>query len=189
MRKSQLRWTILRPSLIHGHDSEFMKMAKDWVLGRAAPWFILPYFVRIVPPAKGQFPPLPRLESAKIQPVHIDDLCDCVVASLHNEETVGEVYSLGGSETLDWPTLLTAVRDALPITEKNKKPAPLPGVLGFAMAKAAELVGMGAALPFGPSEPIMATEDNTCANDKAKAHLGFRPRPFLSSMRQYAAQV
>lgn len=189
VRKSGLKWTILRPSLIHGHDSEIMKMAKDWVLGRAAPWFVLPYFVRVEPPEPGAFPPKPKIESARIQPVHIDDVASAVVAALHNDETVGEVYPLGGPETLDWPTFLTSVRDALPITEKGKKPAPLPGLLGFAMAKAAEFIGMGAALPFGPSEPIMAIEDNTCATDKAKAQLGFRPKPFLSTMQQYAAQV
>jgi NADH dehydrogenase len=189
VRKSGLRWTILRPSLIHGHDSEIMKLTKDWVLGRAAPWLVLPYFVRIEPPAAGVFPPKPKIESAKIQPVHIDDVAGAVVASLHNEETVGEVYPLGGPETLDWPTFLTSVRDALPMTEKGKKPAPLPGVVGFAMAKAAELIGMGAALPFGPSEPMMAIEDNTCSTDKARAQLGFRPRAFLSTMREYAGRV
>lgn len=187
VRSSGLSWTILRPSLIHGPDGEFMKMAKDWVLGRAAPWFILPYFVRIAPPSG--FPPVPKLESASIQPVHVQDVAWAIVASLRNPASIGEVYPLGGSETLDWPTLLAAVRDALPITERWKKPAPLPGLVGFAMAKAAEFLGVGAALPFGPSEPLMAIEDNTCATDKASAHLGFRPRGFLGSMRAYAAQI
>lgn len=189
LRKSGLRWTILRPSLIHGHDSEIMKMTKDWVLGRAAPWFVLPYFVRVEPPAPGVFPPKPRIESAKIQPVHIDDVAGAVVASLHNEESVGEIYPLGGPETIDWPTFLTSVRDALPLTEPNKRPAPLPGVMGYAMAKAAELIGMGAALPFGTSEPLMAIEDSTCSTEKARAQLGFRPRAFLSTVREYAGRV
>lgn len=187
VRKSGLDWTILRPSLVHGPDGEFIKMTKDWVLGRAAPWFVLPYFVRVSPPAG--FPPVPKIESAIVQPVHVDDLAEAVVAALHNRDTIGEVYPLGGSEVLDWPTLLTTVRDALPMTEKSKKPAPLPGVLGWLIAKKAEFLGFGAALPFGPSEPIMATEDNVCSTDKARAQLGFRPRPFTASMREYAAQV
>ncbi|MDX2116328.1 MAG: NAD(P)H-binding protein [Planctomycetota bacterium] len=187
VRNSGLEWTILRPSLVHGADGEFMSMAKDWVLGRAAPWFVLPYFVRVEPPSG--FPPAPKLVSAKVQPVHVDDVAQAVVASLRDARAVGEVYALGGPEAFDWPTLLTTIRDTLPITEKWKKPAPLPGVLGAAVATAAEAIGMGGALPFGPSEPIMATEDSVCAMDKAREHLGLRPRGFTSSLKQYAAQI
>jgi len=187
VRRSGLKWTILRPSLIHGPDGEFMQMTKDWVLGRAAPWFILPYFVRVLPPSG--MPPVPKIESAKVQPIHIDDVAQAVVASLARPEAVGEVYPLGGSETLDWPTLLRAVRDALPVTEPWKQPAPLPGLLGVAMAKAAAVLGLAELLPFGPSEPLMAIEDSTCAMDKASAHLGLHTRPFLDSMKAYAAQI
>lgn len=187
IRGSGLDWTILRPSIIHGPDGEFMQMAKAWVLGRSAPWFVLPYFVRIAPPTG--FPPVPKIESARVQPVHIDDVCAAVAASLRSDQSIGEIYPLGGTETLDWPTMLTTIRDALPITEKGKRPAPLPGVIGFVAAKAAEFIGLGAMLPFGPSEPLMAIEDSTCSTDKARDHLGWRPRAFTTSMRQYAAEV
>jgi uncharacterized protein YbjT (DUF2867 family) len=185
VRRSGLKWTILRPSLIHGPDGEFMQMTKNWVLGRAAPWFILPYFVRVLPPSG--MPPVPKFESAMVQPIHIDDVA--LVAALAKPEAVGEVYPLGGSETLDWPTLLRAVRDALPVTEPWKQPAPLPGLLGVAMAKAAGVLGLSELLPFCPSEPLMAIEDSTCAMDKAAAHLGLHTRPFLESMKAYAAQI
>lgn len=187
VRRSDLDWTIVRPSLIHGEDGEFMRMVKDWVLGRSAPYFVLPYFVRVEPP-KG-FPPVPGLVSAKVQPVHVDDVAGAIAAALESREAVGEVYPLAGSEILDWPTLLTTIRDALPLSDKSKKPAPLPGILGAAMAWKAELVGLGAALPFGPSEPIMATEESTASLDKVRQHLHLRPRAFSSSLREYAGRV
>lgn len=187
VRRSGLEWTILRPSLIHGPDGEFMKMARDWALGRAAPFFFLPYFARAVPP-KG-FPPIPKPESAKVQPVHVDDVAAAVIACLDRPASIGEVYPLAGQEVLDWPALLETIRDAVPFSEKKKPIVPLPGVLASAAARAAEAVGVGAALPFGPSEPIMATEDNTALMDKARQHLGLSARPFVASMRAYAAEI
>jgi hypothetical protein len=50
-------------------------------------------------------------------------------------------------------------------------------------------VGLGALLPFGPSEPIMAIEDNTAAMDKASQQLGLRPRAFTPSLREYAGKI
>lgn len=187
LRASGLDWTILRPSLIHGPGGELMKMIKDWVLGRAAPYFVLPYFARIEKPAG--FPPVPKLVSAKIQPIHVDDVAAAVALALENPATIGEVYPLAGPETFDWPTMLIAVRDALPMTEAKKKPRPIPAPLAANLARAAALIGLGSMLPFGPSEPIMASEDNTARTDKARAHLGLRPKPFLATLRAYAGQI
>lgn len=187
VRQSGLEWTIFRPSIIHGPDGEFMKMAKDWVLGRAAPFFVLPYFARVAPPTG--FPPVPKPESATLQPVHVDDVAAAVVASLEKQEAIGEVYAIVGSEVLDWPNLLTTISRALPLSDGKKKPVPLPGVLASVAAQAAQAVGLGALLPFGPSEPIMAMEDNTAAMDKASQHLGLRPRAFTPSLREYAGKI
>jgi uncharacterized protein YbjT (DUF2867 family) len=190
VRSSGLDWTILRPSLIHGPDGEFIQMIKGWVLGREAPWFFMPYFARIeAPPSGAGGLPLPRLVSAKVQPVFVGDVAAAVVAALASDDAIGEVYPLAGSETLDWPTLLAIVRDEMPLTERGKRALPLPGVVGVAMARAAEAVGLGALLPFGPSEPVMATEDNTCSTDKARRHLGLRPSAFLPTIREYAASI
>lgn len=187
VRQSALDWTILRPSLIHGPDGEFMKIAKDWTLGRTAPYFFLPYFARIAPPKN--FPPIPKPESAKLQPVHADDVAAAVLACLERKESIGEVYPIVGPDILDWPTLLTLIRDTLPLSDGKKRIVPLPGVLASAAARAAETVGLGNALPFGPSEPIMAIENNTAALDKAHQHLDLHPRAFAPSLREYAHQI
>lgn len=188
VRRSGLEWTILRPSLIHGPDGEFVGMVKNWVLGRASPWFFIPYFARVE--ISKSFPPKPpRLESALVQPVHVDDVAEVAARSIEMREAVGEIYPLAGPDTLDWPEVMTAVRDAMPITDKKKRLLPMPGPVGFAMATAAGAVGLGALLDFGPSEPVMATEDQTARTEKAEAHLGFRPRPFHESLNAYAASI
>ncbi len=187
VRRSGLAWTILRPSLIHGPDGEFMRMVKDWALGRAAPWFILPYFSRVR--MSDGLIPTPRFSAALVQPVWVEDVAGAVVAALESERAVGEVYHLGGAEALDWPTMLRAIRDALPLADRRMRVIGIPGLLAWIKAAQLEVVGLGRLLPFGPSEPIMATEDSVCAPDKAREHLGFEPGAFRATMEGYAADI
>jgi len=153
LRRSGLDWTILRPSLIHGHDGELMQMIKDWSLGRAAPHVFIPYFADAdFDPAA--FPPKPpKPKSAILQPVAVEAVAGAVADALDSADAIGEVYPLGGSERLTWPELLTHVRDHIPMAGK-KRIIPIPGHLGHAMAVAAKPFGLAAALPFGPSEPL-----------------------------------
>ncbi len=188
VRASGLEWTILRPSIIHGPDGEFMQMVKAWCLGRAQPFIFIPYFARLER-REGSRLPMPALASARLQPVSVDDVAQAVVASLENRRAIGEVYALTGPEALDWPTLLRAVRDALPLGDKHKPVVPIPAPFARAAAEFARILGLGALLPFGPSEPVMASEDNTAPLDKVAAHLALSTRPFTPTMRQYAAQI
>lgn len=188
LRGSGLRWTILRPSLIHGPDGEFMQMCRDWALGRAAPWVVIPYFAQLDMVAS--FPPRPpRCVSALIQPIAVEDVARAVVACLRAERTVEEVYALGGSERLTWPELLGHVRDHVPMGDRKKRIVPMPVGVGRAMALLAKPLGLSSALPFGESEPGMAGEDSTCELDKVREHLGFLPGAFRDAMTQYAERM
>lgn len=188
VRHSGLDWTILRPSLIHGPDGEFMQMVKNFVLGRTAPWLFMPYFAKVE--IESGFPPKPPMPvSADLQPVYVEDVVQAIVRSLDCQEAIGEIYTLGGSEVLDWPSLMACVRDALPMSDHKKRIIPLPGKLMAFKAQAAQIIGLGAALPFGPSEPIMALEDSVCSNVKAQAHLDFEPHDFVETMHAYAAEI
>ncbi|GAB4520740.1 MAG: NAD(P)H-binding protein [Phycisphaerales bacterium] len=186
VRSSGLDWTILRPSIIHGPDGEFMQMVKAWVLGRSSPRFFLPYFVR--PEGLEGFPPRPKFVSAQVQPVAVEDVASAAVRAIASDDAVGEIYPLVGPETVDWPTLLRTVRDAMPVT--SKKPCvPLPAPLGVAMAHGARFLGLADLLPFGPSEPAMAARDNTANAAKAHAHLGLEPVSFTDSVKAYAGAI
>jgi NADH dehydrogenase len=188
LRRSGLDWTIIRPSLIHGPDGELMKMIKDWSLGRAAPHVFIPYFADadFDPTAFPPKPPKPK--SATMQPVSVDSVARAVADSLASEAAIGEVYPLGGSERLTWPELLSHVRDNLPMATK-KRIVPIPGKLGYAMAIAARPFGLAQALPFGPSEPLMAIEDNVCDTTKAQQDLGFKPSSFREAVTDYADRI
>ena len=188
LRRSGLDWTILRPSLVHGPDGELMKMIKDWSLGRAAPHVFIPYFADadIDPTAFPPKPPKPK--SATMQPVSVESVASAVADSIERADAIGEVYPLGGSERLTWPELLEHVRDEIPMAGK-KKIIPIPGHLGHAMALAAKPFGLAQALPFGPSEPLMAIEDNICDTHKAEQDLGFTPSSFREGVSGYADRI
>ncbi|MBK7403199.1 MAG: NAD(P)H-binding protein [Phycisphaerales bacterium] len=180
VRDSGLRWTILRPSLIHGRDGEFMGMARDWATGRIAPYVFMPYFARL----RGRFPK-PVFESPHIQPVFVEDVARAVAESLERETAVGEVYCLTGAETLTWPELLEFVRDRVKLAKKGIKPFPIPGELAALQAKAASMIGIGALLPFDEGMARMGALDNVAPTVKAREHLGFTPSGFRETAAGY----
>ncbi|MBL0921490.1 MAG: NAD(P)H-binding protein [Phycisphaerales bacterium] len=184
VRRSALDWTIFRPSLIHGPDGEFMKMAKGWVTQKAPPFLFLPYFVRVIPGI-----PCPKWETPRLSPVSVDDVASAFVGALDNASTIGEVYPLVGPEAMTWPDMLRTVRDGVPGANVSLQPLGIPQDAAWLKAKTAELLGVGSLLPFGTSEAIMAAEDNVASPAKAEADLGLHPRAFEPALRAYAPLI
>lgn len=189
VRASALDWTILRPSIIHGADGEFVRMVKGWATGCKAPWFVLPYFLRLdVGLDKPPFPP-PEPEIPKAQPVFVGDVARAFADAIDRDETIGEVIALGGPDELEWPGMLTTLRDAIPLAKKSIRPVGLPAPIAIAQARVASFLGFGDALPFSVSDAQMAAEDNVCSLDKARAKLGFEPRAFAPTVQEYGPSV
>lgn len=188
VRRSGLDWTVFRPSLIHGHDSEFITMLTEIASGEKAPFFFIPYFVRAeedrrVPMRFGDWEP------AKVQPVVIEDVAYAFAESLVRPESIGEIYNLTGSEVLDWRSLSETIRDVVPGTNKKMGTWFVPGEHAAMAAKAAAAVGLGSLLPFDEGQALMAIEDSTADWTKAKKDLGLTPRGFTESLREYAQKV
>lgn len=189
VRASALDWTIFRPSIIHGPDGEFVQMVKGWATGRKAPWFVLPYFQRLdVGLDKPPFPP-PEPEIPKAQPVYVGDVAHAFADAIDRDETVGEVIALGGPDELEWPDMLRTLRDAIPLAKKSVPVVGLPAPVAIAQARVASFLGFGNVLPYTVSDAQMAAEDNVCSLDKARAKLGFEPRPFAPTVQDYGASV
>lgn len=181
VRQSGLAWTILRPSMIHGPDGEFMQMAKGWATGRQAPFVFMPYFTRMAGAgAKGKKSPLPlpRFESAEVAPMSVEDVALAVGQSLEREACRGEVIHLCGSERLTWPELLEFVRDHVKNGKKELKPVGLPAPVAAMKARAAGMVGLRDALPFDEGMAVMAAQDSVCGMEKAGELLTVEGRGF-----------
>ncbi len=183
VRSSDLDWTILRPSLIHGPDGEFLQLAKGWVRGKAPPYKFLPYFCCEKNRDTGGTGP------GVAQPVYVRDVASAIAQSLASPDAIGEIYPLGGPDAYEWPVLLETLRDSIPGANLKLKPWGLNATLVSHVALGAQMLGLGGLLPFGPSDPIMGAEDNTCEIAKAQSHLGFAPEPFEQALESYAKQI
>jgi NADH dehydrogenase len=188
VKRSDLDWTILRPSIVHGVGSDFLRLAKGWVTGDSQPWFFLPYFSRGV---YKTFVPLAAKEpeTPKVQPVAVEDVAWAVGAALEKPESIGEIYNLVGPDVLTWPQMLIAIRDAVPGANRRLKPLGIPGDLAALQAKVAGWVGLGGLLPFDEGMALMGAIDSTASLDKARSQLGFEPRAFVPALKGYAASL
>lgn len=188
VRRTGLDWTIVRPSLIHGADGEFVRMMNELCSGSQPPFVFVPYFVRIemdktVPLGAMSFVP------AKIAPIAVEDVALAIAESLERSQAIGEVYNLVGPETLDWQQLTEFFRDTLPKGNKSLGTWYMPGEHMAMIATAASKVGLGGLLPFDAGQAIMATQDSTADMTKATLDLGLKPRAFRRTVRAYAGSV
>jgi len=188
VRDSSLAWTIFRPSVILGADGEFMEMARGWVRGQAMPKRFLPYFRK--PPRRVQGQIIhDETDSASLQPIDVEDVASAFASALERDEAIGEVYPLGGPDVMTWPQLLESIRDATPGAKPGIKPKGVPVNLARAAATFFGWLGLGQLLPFGPDEPIMASEENTCSQAKAQAHLAMSLTPFSTTLARSVTEA
>lgn len=188
VRRSGLDWTIFRPSLIHGVGGEFIRQMSDIASGEVPPYYFMPYFARSHVDMSVPAGPV-TFESATIAPVAVEDVAWAFAQALETERAVGEIYNLAGSETMDWPTLLRAIRDHVPGSNKKLQPFFMPGKHAEMIAHGAKIFGLSSLLPYDLGQAIMAQEDNFAETGKVQEHLGLMPKPFRATLKQYAASI
>jgi uncharacterized protein YbjT (DUF2867 family) len=188
LRRSGLAWTILRPSLIHGVGSEFLKTAKGWVKGTKQPWFFLPYFSRGMPASDVPLAPMKRIE-ARVAPVAVEDVAWAAVECIERPDTIGEIINLTGPDELSWPEMLRAIQHAIPDSHEGLNPLAIPSEIAAIQARIAKALGLGSMLPFDEGMAIMGAMDSVANSDKARALLSFNPRPFRATLKRYAARI
>ena len=189
VRRSSLNWTVFRPGLIHGKGGELSAMIASWCRGRSAPYFFIPYFTRLVEHDQPVLLSRVSLESARIAPVHVDDVAKAFVSSLHSGESVGEIYNLTGPDNMDWSTMLGTFRDALADGDRTLPIIGLPARPHAYMALVAKRVNLSWLFPFDAGQAFMAEDDAVADCHKAALHLNFQPRPFAPALRTYAALI
>ena len=174
VRASNLDWTIIRPSFIHGPRGEFMRMQAKWARMKAPPFLFMPYFGAGALGTGG---------AGRLQPVFVGDVARAFVDALEKPNTVGEIYPLGGPDVVTWPQMHHAVSRA--IVDRERLALPIPAWY----AKAITHVVPQALLPFNRDQVVMSQEENTCDIAKFVGDFGWTPQPFEESVRAYAKEL
>jgi NADH dehydrogenase len=174
VRNSGLEWTILRPSMIHGPHGEFMQWVAAWARGRKAPFLFMPYF------GKGW---LGLGRKALIQPVFVGDVARAFVDCLEKTQTVGQIYSLGGPETMIWPEFYR--RCAKAIRGRTKPALPVPAWYAEMLTR----ILPAKLLPFNWDQVVMSQEDNIGDVRRFVADFGWRPGSLEATLAGYAEQL
>jgi len=170
LERSDLDFTIIRPSVIFGDPRGNMEIATQLFRDMIRPPIPAVGFHTGLNPSKG-----PVLMS----PVHVRDVTDAFVRSLDDESTFGRRYELGGPEVLSWTDMLRRIAAAV-----DKKKIILPMPIGF--------MKIGAALfewlPFFPvtrDQLTMLAQGNVADPGELKALIGRDPAGFTAANLGY----
>jgi NADH dehydrogenase len=174
VRASGLDWTIIRPSMIHGPNGEFMKMEAKWARKQSPPFLFMPYFGAGLLGLGG---------AGRLQPVYVKDVARAFVDAIVNPVTIGKTYELGGSEQMTWPEMHRALARA--VIGKNRLTMAIP--VWYAKALAAILPR--SVLPFSRDQVIMSQEDNTCDLSGFEKDFGWKPAGFQKALGEYAGRL
>ncbi|WP_227353427.1 complex I NDUFA9 subunit family protein [Haladaptatus salinisoli] len=140
VKRSDLRWTIFRPSIVFGEGSEFLSFTK-----------------MLTPP---YLAPLPGGGKTRFQPIWVEDFVPILADGL-DEAHDGEIYRIGGPEVLTLADVAKLVRRAegQPVTV-----VPLPMALAGAGLKVG---GAIPGFPMGADQYRSLKFDNTVPDNDA----------------------
>ena len=94
LNDSELNVTIFRPSIIYGPGDDFINM----IAGFLKKFSVMPVI------GDGKY---------RLQPVHVDDLCEVIIKSLGDKFTYGEIFEIGGPEILTFNEIVDIVGNTL----------------------------------------------------------------------------
>jgi NADH dehydrogenase len=174
VRATDLAWTILRPSMIHGRSGEFMRMEAKWVRKKSPPFLFMPYFGRGITGFGG---------AGMLQPVYVKDVAKAFVDCLENPKTIRKAYCVAGSERVSWPGLHHIAARA--IANKNRWTLAIPAWYATMLTH----IVPGRLLPFNRAQVIMSQEDNTCDMTPFIQDFGWEPGSFSATLQQYASHL
>ncbi len=170
---SGLDWTIFRPSIIHGHDGEFMQLMKTFACSLIPP--IMPYF---------------GTGDNRLQPVSVKDVAYCFVEALRRDATISQTYSLGGPRPYSWKEMYALCRRLIPGAKRWKpmvsQPVPIAKMLAMTVMKTPFVPPN---LKFNIGQVQMSQEDSVCAIEPVEEAFDIKLRDFESELARYAPLI
>jgi len=159
IRKSKLRWTIIRPSLIIGPGNE----AIESILKLLKSYPVVPVI------SSGEY---------RMQPIDIDDVSQAFINSLENDVSVGKTYVMGGPNRFSYNEMVDIIADS--IGKKARKVWIPSGVMKL-IACPFEYVK---SFPLTKSMIDMLMEESITDSKTVFEDLKIEPIPFKDSLKK-----
>ena len=149
LKQSGLNWTIFRPSLIFGDPvghgrTEFCTQIRDDMLSIPLPAPL--FYEGVLPSNAGSF---------SMSPIHVENVAEFFVKALNRKDCEGNIYNLGGPETLTWKTMIHHITLA---SKKHSWGIPVPV---FAIKMVAAIFDQFEWFPVTCDQLTMLMEGNT----------------------------
>jgi uncharacterized protein YbjT (DUF2867 family) len=166
VRRSEMEFTIFRPSLIYGPRDEFVRL-----------------FARII--RLSPVVPVVGSPRARFQPVPVEAVAAAFARALGEPKSIGQTYDLCGPEALTLPEMLDHIQAVL-----HRRRWKLQVPLGLARCQAALLEFVCAHLlgkppPLNRDQLIMLQEDNVGNPRPANELFGLSPPSFRDGIARY----
>jgi NADH dehydrogenase len=166
VRRSELEWTIFRPSIIYGPGDGFVSLFER--MSRYTP---------VVPLVGGG--------RVRLQPVRVEEVATCFVRALNEPRSVARTYDVCGPEPL---TLREILETILRVTGRRRLLLPLPlGVMWFQAALLESLYPLLSHRPppLSRDQLVMLKEDNVGHPEAASEQFGWTPVAFEAGLAAY----
>ena len=166
VQESNLRWTILRPSVIVGPEDEFVN--------------VLARLVRLSP----LIFPLPGGGTARFQPIAVADVVRAIVKCLEDDSTVRRSYTIGGPAPLTLRQMTERILIAMNAS-RSLVSVPVPALRPI-VAIAQRML---------PNPPVTTSlldlleVDNTTEPNDLREKLGIDPVPFAPEELLYLRKI
>ncbi len=164
VRKSNLDWTIFRPSLIFGPDDKFVNMLAGLI--RKLP--VTPVM------GDGQY---------RLQPVAVADVAAGFVKALDTPESIGQTYHCGGPKAYTYDEVLDLIGQAIGKARVCKLHHPL-----FLMKPVVELMQSIPQFPMTSDQLQMLLEGNCCDPEPWRSTFDLQLTDFAEGIRSYLTQ-
>ena len=158
--KSDLDYTIFRPSVVYGPGDEFINMLNS-MMKRT---FLFTYF------GDGGY---------KMQPVSVYEVAELFVNAIENRNTFKKIYSVCGNKVLTYKELLQLI---IRITNKKVFLFSIPEIFISIFVK---IFGNTTFTPITTDQFIMLKEGNICKDDNIFNELGVRQLPIEDVLKSY----
>jgi NADH dehydrogenase len=157
---SGLNYTIFRPSYLYGKDGAFLQL-----LEQLASLPIIP----VIGPGR-----------QKLQLLWVEDLADCIMASLTQGSSYNKIYEIGGPEALEFRQILDAVCRVKGKRPRLKLSVPYAVIKPFA-ALGAKIIPT---LPATPDTLELLLRDSICDIGYVQKTFGVRLTPFAEGLKK-----